>query len=166
MSGRLAYQIEQVCAESDCDQYVWSRGLCSRHLSRLMRSTSRAERGTTHRRTHSAQVGYSGAHGRCLGLWGSATNYCCAGCGDAAQDWAYDGTDPSQLIGPRRKGGRFVHYSAWPEFYMPLCRRCHGRRDSSKWRLTPAADSSDARKRCNCGRYTGSICSSCGEVNA
>lgn len=42
-------------------------------------------------------------------------------------DWAYDGTDPGQQVD--KKGDKALIYSSWPEFYMPMCRKCHIRRD-------------------------------------
>lgn len=54
------------------------------------------------------------------------------GCENAAHDWAYDGMDPSELCGPGKSGTMLV-YSQYPEFYMPLCKRCHRPRDKA-WR--------------------------------
>jgi hypothetical protein len=78
---------------------------------------------------------YEGAHDRCRKLWGRASEYLCIGigCGEQAVDWAYDGGDCTQLGGPLapadRLGGR-SYYSRFPEFYMPLCRRCHKQLDA------------------------------------
>lgn len=58
---------------------------------------------------------YQNAHRRVYRLWGSASQYPCVRCGGSAKDWAYDGMDPSSSI----------NCSQNPEFYMPLCRRCH-----------------------------------------
>jgi hypothetical protein len=74
------------------------------------------------------------AHKRARTLWGAVSQYPCISCGFDAYDWAYDGTDPTQLYGlpssapPGRYATR-MFYSRYPEFYMPLCRRCHGNRD-------------------------------------
>lgn len=71
-----------------------------------------------------ADLTYFGAHGRVKALWGSATKYECVKCGDSAKEWAYDATDPESLqedISDKYP----VTYSAWPEFYMPLCTGCH-----------------------------------------
>jgi hypothetical protein len=66
---------------------------------------------------------YATAHNRCRKLWGPASQYLCIRCGEKAFDWAYDGTDCTQLDGPIGICSRF------PEFYMPLCHRCHMRLD-------------------------------------
>lgn len=71
-------------------------------------------------------VGIHGAHCRVKAIWGSAAQYPCVQCASAAKDWAYDGTDESQAIG--ETGGWYSHF---PEFYMPMCRKCHKRRDNA-----------------------------------
>lgn len=70
--------------------------------------------------------GNKAAHKRVKTLWGKAVEHLCVQCGDQAQDWAYDGTDPDDL--PDDVYGR---YSLYPEFYMPMCRPCHMRHDKS-----------------------------------
>jgi hypothetical protein len=75
---------------------------------------------------------YRAAHRRCRNLWGSPSQYDCAGCGGNAREWAYDGTDPIELCGSDEWGPGRV-YSRFPEFYMPLCRTCHKERDKV-WR--------------------------------
>jgi len=75
-------------------------------------------------------VTISGAHSRCKSLWGSASSHPCITCGNPARDWAYDGTDPEQKYDCRGSSrGNYQYYSPWPEFYMPLCVRCHKSRD-------------------------------------
>lgn len=64
---------------------------------------------------------YTRAHDRCRRLWGSAKQYPCVHCGGRATDWAYDHTDP-EAQWAFTEG---APYSNWPEFYMPLCKRCH-----------------------------------------
>lgn len=74
-------------------------------------------------------------HQRVYNMWGAASQYPCVECGGVSRDWAYDGTDPDQLYLPiSRSRNSFMHYSycsAWPEFYMPMCRSCHTIRDRS-----------------------------------
>ena len=71
---------------------------------------------------------YRTAHRRNTYLWGSAKQYTCIKCDGKAAEWAYDGTDPSELSEIVR-GKFFVKYSAWSEFYMPLCTPCHRNMD-------------------------------------
>lgn len=68
---------------------------------------------------------YDSAHRRCREMWGRASQYSCIRCGAQALDWAYDGSDSTQL-----GSGKF--HSRFPEFYMPLCRSCHQRLDTPK----------------------------------
>ncbi|WPH57825.2 hypothetical protein [Mycobacterium phage WXIN] len=63
-------------------------------------------------------------------MWGSASQYPCIECGGQAKDWAYDGTDPVELLEIARQGTA-MFYSRYPEFYMPMCRKCHGKRDGA-----------------------------------
>ena len=75
-------------------------------------------------------LGYMAAHDRVRVLWGRASEHCCVGCEKPARDWAYDGTDPSERYGTNSVG-TYLHYSVWPEFYMPMCRGCHLKRDAA-----------------------------------
>jgi hypothetical protein len=68
---------------------------------------------------------YDNAHTRVVRLWGKACLYPCINCGRRARDWAYDGTDPTGQGIKRR-------YSIWPEFYMPMCHKCHMRLDGPR----------------------------------
>jgi hypothetical protein len=60
-------------------------------------------------------------------LWGSASQYPCVICGRSAEDWAYDGADPTERL--QEASGSYQRYSRFPEFYMPMCRKCHLGRD-------------------------------------
>jgi hypothetical protein len=70
---------------------------------------------------------YIGTHQRCRMLWGSSQQYPCAKCGEPAEDWAYDGTDPTELYDTRNDW--VIAYSRFPEFYMPTCKPCRKARD-------------------------------------
>jgi hypothetical protein len=72
---------------------------------------------------------YQGAHKRVLAMWGKAKQYLCAVCGNQAQQWAYDGTDPEQLYDASWPGRSHIFFSLYPEFYLPLCTRCHRTKD-------------------------------------
>lgn len=63
-------------------------------------------------------VKYNAAHERVKRLWGPARQYPCVQCGKPADHWAYDNTDPTELMGRAR-------YSLFPEFYMPMCASHH-----------------------------------------
>lgn len=72
---------------------------------------------------------WAAAHGRVKALWGSASQYLCVECGKWAKDWAYDGTDPLERY--QEASGSYQYYSRFPEFYAPMCRKCHLGRDKS-----------------------------------
>lgn len=75
-------------------------------------------------------IKFHSAHERCKRLWGKAALHPCITCGGPANEWAYDGTDDSELYSPNQHG-YWNLYSRFPEFYMPMCRKCHARRDGA-----------------------------------
>lgn len=128
------------CSVTGCTRPVYSqlRALCCRCNSRWQRHgdptvVKSAVRGDKHPMWLGNNCSYIAAHSRVKYLWGSATQYECVSCGGTAAQWAYDGTDPTQMLGQgynaRRKNSAPHFYSAYPEFYMPMCRKCHTRRD-------------------------------------
>lgn len=96
-----------------------------------VRRRRKGQVGAPHPRSLSANCSYHAAHTRCRLLWGPASLYRCVKCTERARDWAYDGTDPTELIRVHSldpndtHGDALMHYSAWPEFFMPLCGACH-----------------------------------------
>lgn len=74
-------------------------------------------------------IKYRSAHTRVVRLWGKAAQYPCVSCGGPAEEWAYDGADPDELVGGQGCCTE-LRYSPDPEFYMPLCKPCHRHRDS------------------------------------
>lgn len=60
---------------------------------------------------------YSAVHTR----MGSASTHACVDCGESAEEWAYNGGCPRELICPRRQ----LRYSPDPERYSPRCKSCH-----------------------------------------
>lgn len=113
---------------------VMSLGLCWAHYLRNRRYGSptfkptRSDRGVPKGDPLAAVETTAGAHARIYRLWGAASQYECVECGELAKDWAYDGTDQTALMQLAGKA-RGVRFSLYPEFYMPLCRRCHNGRD-------------------------------------
>lgn len=57
-------------------------------------------------------------------MWEKADQFDCISCGGSADEWAYDGTDPTEVVNDAGQ-----RYSQWPEFYMPLCLPCHRSKD-------------------------------------
>lgn len=96
-------------------------GWCQTHYHRYWRTGSTDDPVPGFPRT---DLTYFGAHARTKAYFGSATKYTCIQCGGPAGEWAYDGTDPSEREDIAQ--GRYrVVYSVWPEFYMPMCTKCH-----------------------------------------
>lgn len=132
MPRRPAGAARPSCSIDGCSkaQKYAAKGWCQTHYHRWWRT------GTTDlnpRPLLSPEVTYRAAHTRASHLWGSATAHPCIGCGADAAEWAYDGTDPTEL--EELAQGRYpIKYSAWPEFYMPMCHACHRLRDAStRW---------------------------------
>lgn len=126
------------CSYGDCGDDVLAKGLCKLHYHRQRtgkpmdgpkRSYSTGPRAWGFEELASKPITTSGAHQRVRRVWGSASQYPCVECGEAASDWAYDGTDPTHIYEFSRKS--WCHFSRWPEFYMPMCRSCHSDRDRS-----------------------------------
>jgi hypothetical protein len=68
-------------------------------------------------------VTYSQAHLRLKTDRGRADNYSCVRCQGQAQEWAYMGGCPNELIGLEKK------YSLDQSRYDPMCVPCHRRHD-------------------------------------
>lgn len=108
---------------------------------------------------------YRTTHARMDQLLGHARLNECVDCGQAAKEWAYDGTDPTEIDGEVSVGGSVygVKWSRFPEFYKPMCYPCHRKMDKGDW--------SRRRKTCSRGHpwegdniYTcssGSCCKTC-----
>lgn len=117
------------CTISGCDNSARYKatGWCGTHYHRYWRTGSTDPAPKALR----ADLTYFGAHGRVKAFFGSATRQACVQCGNPADEWAYDGTDPSELSG--LVGDRWpVTYSVWPEFYKPMCFGCHRAFDAGK----------------------------------
>lgn len=117
------------------------QGMCPKHYTRWLKhgdpyavqprgENLRAldQRGNKHWNWKGDDISYHAAHCRVVSLWGSASKHKCIACNSPAMDWAYDGTDSCEKVG-LTPSGHMCAYSSYPEFYMPMCRACHLRRD-------------------------------------
>ena len=121
------------CTVESCDRPVRARGYCVMHWQRLVKTGDPGSAAPL-RQQHEG-ITYQNAHDAVRRLWGSPSQYQCVTCPAVAHSWAYDGTDPGQRYGPNNSGTQGWHYySVWPEFYMPMCRACHTRRDGARAR--------------------------------
>lgn len=62
---------------------------------------------------------------------GAVSNHACEFCGDSAKEWAYTHMDPCEKYEANADGYQ-LPYSPDPQFYIPLCKPCHGRFDRQK----------------------------------
>jgi hypothetical protein len=133
------YNKLDMCTITGCAERPYGNGLCRVHYHRSLGGFSMT-RPLNSLCDWTKSVSYESAHKRIRKTWGPATLYECMKCVASAHHWAYDGTDPTQLLGDK---GQW--YSRYPEFYMPMCRRCHGAKDGAamsaelleyrKWKL-------------------------------
>lgn len=72
---------------------------------------------------------YVTAHAQIYRIRGKATEYKCINCDNLASQWAYNHQDPNELVGIW--DGRLTKYSEDPEFYNPMCARCHVQHDNN-----------------------------------
>ena len=80
------------CLAAGCHKKPKSLGYCATHNAQYRKhGTVKPIRNVWD------EVTYHGAHRRCGALWGAAKHHPCVGCGKPAADWAYDGTDPTEL---------------------------------------------------------------------
>ena len=89
---------------------------------------------TIHRR--SDDIGYGGAHDRVREDRGRIGTLSCVGCGEQAQHWSYNHTDPGQRFDYELSKSP-VAYSTDPAHYSPRCISCHKRFDLAHINATP-----------------------------
>jgi hypothetical protein len=117
------------CTFPGCTRRADSKGYCPAHIRQQRR---RGRMVAIRERTVWDACTYSAVHHRCRQIWGRVQQYPCIDCGKPAEEWAYDGKDPTELYVERTDWGKrksIVPYSRFPEFYMPMCKACHKRRD-------------------------------------
>lgn len=115
-----------LCSVDSCTLPIRCKGLCERHYRRSMRNGSPdATRPMGRPRTPDAAT-YNAVHLRLKFDRGVARTYACLNCGNQAQAWSYDHTDPSELLDERGRP-----YSLDLGRYRPLCWPCHNPLDRS-----------------------------------
>jgi hypothetical protein len=120
------YDADAVCLFESCSRPPNWRGYCLAHRGQIRRGGALAPIRT---RTIQDKCGYGAAHLRCTKLWGSASDSQCVECGGRAAEWAYDHTDPTELHEDTETGFGVLSYSRFPEFYAPMCKKCHKKLD-------------------------------------
>lgn len=120
---------------TECDKPPAVAGMCRQHYMRQYRRTHVTNPNPIPRTLWATTIHAKSAHARCRALWGPAAQYQCVECGRGAREWAYDGTDPTALYRPcSYRAGiiKWVLFSRFPEFYMPMCISCHRQRDMAE----------------------------------
>ena len=128
-----------VCSLPGCGAKHFGKGWCQRHYMQVRRG----QEPTLER--PGDFVTYSGAHRRVYYVKGPAKLHSCVECGGRALDWAYVGGDPNEIVGPvprpksHNRPPSMCAYSADPEFYVPMCRRCHVAHDRKPRTIPPTS---------------------------
>jgi hypothetical protein len=121
------------CISAGCQQPATSRGMCPMHYQRVKRTgTFEApgyKVGDQSPLWKGTEIGYAGAHMRLRKLWGSPAGHTCADCGQAANDWSYDGADPDERV--QEVNGFPLRYSPDPTHYAARCTSCHRIHDAA-----------------------------------
>ena len=107
--------VRPFCGLDGCWAEHYAKGWCQRHYMQERRGVPVT--------LTAAPPTYSGAHKRVRYVKGPASDHDCVSCGSHALDWAYDHTDPDELVGSN--GRTMCGYSTDPGHYVPMCRRCH-----------------------------------------
>lgn len=123
------------CAIDICQREPKARGWCDMHYQRWRKHGNPLRvdpspklpvlRGADNPKWKGDAAKYSAIHNRLRRYRGAAADHECGHCGKAAEDWAYDRTDPNELV-DQDTG---FPYSTDVRRYLPLCKPCHYRFD-------------------------------------
>lgn len=119
-----------LCAIDGCTRQARYRatGWCQTHYHRWWRNGSTDPKPPAQKDPYTLR--YRTVHTRVADLWGHAGRYPCVLCGHQADEWAYDGHDPTEKH--ETLVGRWpVVFSVHPEFYFPACIPCHRKMDGA-----------------------------------
>jgi len=130
----------KTCIVDDCDKPARSKSadFCDKHYQRnringdpnTVRKTGRKPRSQPH--LWLSEPSYNTLHKRLELVRGRAKNFTCVGCGQRAENWAYNHSGAKELTStakfPNGKTST-VTYSTDIDDYDPMCVACHGRRD-------------------------------------
>lgn len=126
-ASRRQREVRPTCRVEDCDaKAVGTDDLCPKHYSRMLRHGSPdivLRPGSVPGERLHEMVSYTGMHARLRYLRGAASAHTCSRCSRQAQHWAYDHSDPAEIV----VGGRV--YSLDLTRYVPMCSSCHRRYD-------------------------------------
>lgn len=123
--GSTDDRFPKTCTVGGCDRPFYAKDMCSMHYKRLDPNTNGKydRRGEKNPGWVGVAAGYGTAHGRVRRARGPASQHLCQGCGEGADQWAYDNADTEEKRG--LVNGSEVRYSLSVEHYLPLCVPCH-----------------------------------------
>lgn len=115
----------RTCTYPDCQKPLAKRGWCGMHYERW-----RAHGDPSITKLPRDNPSYLSIHKQIYRRRGPARDYVC-GCGAQAKQWAYDHTDPDEVVGPMRIRDKIymLTYSTDHSRYIPMCVPCHARFD-------------------------------------
>lgn len=118
---RIADVAKSTCSVHDCGKTVKARGWCRAHYLRWFRRGGDVS--VRVYRPRAEVVGYQAVHARLHRDRGPASALPCRHCGLPAKQWAYDHSDPDQLVELINLVG--TAYSLDQKHYIALCGSCH-----------------------------------------
>lgn len=114
------------CGWLGCARPYIACGYCDKHYKQARREGLPMVRLRSPRRPNT----YAAVHNRLTRIKGPARQRECSSCGKPAATWAYDHSDPEELLEVRQEPRHGVMpYSLDLERYVPLCYSCHRRLD-------------------------------------
>ncbi len=148
------------CSVETCGTSTYSKGLCRKHHTRLLRHgdplvvlNGRDAPGSASAKWRGDDVTYRTVHSRLVAERGSADRHACVDCGKSARQWSYTGESPVERFA--RPEIPSHPYSPDLSYYVPRCRPCHTAFDVHA-RATPCViEGCDARAVSNgmCGPH-------------
>ena len=122
-----------MCKVDGCSNPARRAGWCWTHHARWRRHGDPGTVLKRGRKNHKGtdDIGYSAVHERLYRARGAANTHICE-CGQPAQQWAYDHSDPDPKFSWRRDLRYEVPYSLDLSRYVPMCIPCHGKADRAR----------------------------------
>ena len=116
---------KSACRVTGCTRLARAQSMCGTHYERVRTGGEIGDPrigrfGARHPRWNGDQVTYYGLHARIRAARGQARYQTCS-CGKPAAQWAYDYSDPTELI----DDASGMRYSLDIQRYVAMCASCH-----------------------------------------